>query len=1386
MQTGGFSFPSQKWNVNQKGHIQESYGGGWYGVKVGYREHPLVAKASDDKQPMNHGDQVEVVHMDGDQNIGVILKERGHGKPPAQGTVIPDDDVGPEPVFVPGLWTQQRGFWWIPNHNREEIPRLSLIPPTQNTYTNETMYVFLQPSFSGMDTVILFQHEIDYSFTWQVKRDGDVFVNMPSGGNPPLGVPDCYIESVAYIFSDSFNPSGGAVPNGGYRGMLLKDVDFSGSVWTASYKTEILNKTLQYIRPDEIMDAARKTIPFKGLVLFPDGSNQNLSVLTPHFEVEGQNIINESAQDSITFVEDGEESAPEFQREGQFFTLEHEPNDTPVLHDYNIPSEYTNLLFNDLIVDQIDGATFGVKILMGSGRWMHFYYGYRSEEQGFSDEQTVDGSSQIIRVKPREIQNTSVAGDIEVPVYEITSINQVSINGFSFPVDELATFSGDEITITATLNPGDIVSFDVNGYEIVNDDMMIVTDNDQSDFVVDHNISGEGSLYRINFLNQGVSGPDSGDDQDYAKLAHVIPGTNTVRLYMFWPAGHDISVDYHYPVVTGDYYKTSEMRIYEIGGNFSGQRVLKTPIPEYTLNPKLDCNNTDSAGDRETGEGLGVYTEGALFLEPNTKTYTIAGPNGIIWRSRALLTEPAPGLAEPNVHYTFTPWTEESLSMDWYNTNPNYSDDNPPPEVLIHNREDCSRNFSSGGNYGLQGSWNRYGGVLGDSTQVLRLWKRHTTTYVWSNHKNIELNKLLPDDISTAGQVRIQAMGRTDYYDRANSNFQFSYNQFMSGRWPISKNYKAWIVAAPFVVEDFQADIDAYYLHDPNDRGWKDAGITFNAIDPNSGEILSQYTIRPSKDPEDVIEIFEDPQHDLEVLKESNNASLAESIDKYYNYNPYYYGDNPEHELKPPYDGQNTVIASSRWATVPWDSGEIFALYSRNTGIGEEVDRVLGYPGIPMFPAVSKGNTFTIETMFNSFVPWPGYQGPDTMSQLNKNGEPNLSMDEDGNIYFTLYMPFWQRWQDSYVGGVDMEFVQRTYSESFAGTSSNQSFFRVPVFFNGNLSTGADVEAYFNGSPTGHNYPGFDSGFLVPYTAENVYIPGTFVGYVDGTANPDTGFPGIPIFDYPPGTITVKWYQPTVGPFTEILRPAGPFEYPSFLGFQATPMPIKGMAISNQEVDWAKEYRVVGIPYLFKLHFDQDSGQITEKWRKDIGQRCNFPSNTFTRFGEDYPTIPLSNTSDAMANWTIACGRYIFVIKDGEYSNPNGTSGSDFRVRKVVLYIFKNQDTEPELFKSLVIPNTEISVNTALYYTAFATADIDDNGREHLFLQMSNSRANSILMPLDEGEDPDIQSQPYHASGGEPDFPQYRYDAASMARAGVRYYWLDNDNNVKRKTILEG
>ena len=1309
-----------------------------------------------------------------------------------------DTDVPPvePPVFTAGMWLQQKGYWWLPNHNRSAIPRLDIIPTTID-HVDQPMFKMVENlgEVGEEGTVVLFQSPIDYNVSWSVKKNTTV---VKSGSSTPTNESGVF-EHFTISIDENGQPTGGTyssipsgIPEGEYNAFSFKGTDHSGT-YTATYHEEV--KTKQLFRPNEIDDGVKKSLAFKGLCLFPDGVNhQTVSVLTPHLEVEGENSTSADTVETITFVDEGSESPPNQQVAGRFFVLSGTPSTTPTVENFipNVDSLLNDFFYTDYFIDAVDD-NFAFKIGQQGGRSPNFYYSYKdTATEEINTSYTVGPGQEgfSILVSPKTDQYISeLSADIQVASYEITEIISVSINGTP---DPLAIFSGDTITTSVEMLETDTVAFHVNGYILFADNLAFTSTENQTDYELDHNVPFPGLLLRVNFFSQ-----DFGDSVDYSSMCYILPGTNIVRLYYPFAVGEEITIRYTITTVNGDYYRTSEIRIYEIGGNFTGQRILKTPVASYTLNPLVEYSNITST-ERIVDVDLGKFREGQLFVIPNSLTYTIACPQGVIWRTRALLTEPAPAIAEPKVHYTLTPWPTENISTDWYNTDPNYApEDIPSP--LVKNREHPWYNFSCGGYYGIQGSWNRWGGVVGDTTQKLRLWKLNTKTFVWSNHVNLDLNVLLPSDINTSFPARIHGVGKTDYYNRFTNNPGSETSVVGSAtrnlsKIPITKNYEAWIVASSWIVEDFQNDIENPNSghRSPLALGWRDAGVTINAISPETGEILAQYTIRASKEEADVLPVFVDVTRDLEIQKEFNNSELSKSIDKYHNDNRAYYPDgNPEMELKPPHDGQNTVVASQIWGVVPWDSNLIKRLYVRITSYTEGPARQLNYPGMPAFPSL----TYDLNTNFSgtTAVTFSSYGSPQNAANLNTPTQPNITMDEDNNIYFCLYMPYWQRMQDILTPGTTLGSGSapntHTTIREIGGESTSPSLtYFIPL--NGNLCEGT-VTVKVNGANwAGHSYPGFITGILVPYNTEAVIIPGTFTGnYVEGTANPETGYPGVPLYSYlDEYEIELNWTQPIVDDYDEFYTLANNLEYPSFSGFQSTPMPVSGMAINNTSKDWSPNYSSTFKPFLFKLHYDTEAKTLTEKWRKDLSHPINFLSNTYTRNGEELETLVLSNQdTEMLVNFTLACGRYIFVIKDKVMVNPLGVIFSEQQAKKSVLQVFKNLNTEPSIFRVIDLPFTDNSENPAAitHITVGASCNVDSLGRESLFIKMQNGRGISVLFPLDEGEEPDVQAQLMHFTSGQPDFPETGFDTNSLGSAGTSYYWLDQGNNVKKKKVTE-
>lgn len=1355
------------------------------GEQVASNLFKLNSKASGEQQSLDHvpsikgiqglkaGDSVQVGFYDSSRQKPYIrsIVKRGSivVSTPGDGDTIP-----PPPVFATGMWLQKHGYWWLPNKSRQAINRLDLTPPIRDHYEDEAMAVYhIGPGEGGPATVILFRHPIDFGSNWTVKRGVTAIIDNITGF-PPATVDGAVTNLIGNIISDTFDPTGGLYPPGFYIGLKFSDVDWSSNIFTSTYSGAYKNKTTSLFTPDEIGDACRKTIPFKGLVMFNDNNHQCVSILTPHFTVAGANSTTFTGSNHINFVDPGDELGWEQQVHGNTFFLSKTPNATP-----NVDSVSTDIGYvyynSDAVI--LDSNILAYQISLYSGH-PHFYFSYKSSdiEDTITDTVIADGTTQNVIVRPRDTDYINILGtNIEVQSFLITSIISATVNGNP---DVAATFAGDTLILSTPLSSGDVVDYSVTGFILDHDDQMFNVSGTTGTFHLNNNVPSEGRLVRVNYLNQGNDGEDTGDTTDYSKDCYVVSGTNNVKLYHYFETGDSITITFTYVEVFGDYYSTNELRILEIGGDFSGVRILKTPIDSTEVNPL----NVDAAdGSRIVEDDLGKFRECSLFFDTATKTYTIAGPTGLIWRSRALLTEAAPSLAKPKAHYTITPWPEENISQDYYNTNP---DNLYPPDILIKNREHPWLNFSCAGPYGMQGSWNRWGGVVGDTTQKLRLWKRNTTTYKWYNNANISLDKLLPEDIDGSYPPRIQGMGCTDLFNRIigqqfQNNGLYYFNKFPN-KWPMSKNYKAWIVAAGFIVENFQQDISNASLRNSLDLGWKDTGLTFSAIDPETGVILSQYTIRPYNDEDHIMPLFIDNMARLNYVKEQQNASLEKSIDKYYNHNLAYY---PGGVPLPPWDGQNTVTSSGPFATVPWDSGHVYRLYSRLTGYGTEVDRNRGYAGVPSLSSIEN----IIDGVFFDFrsgvCEFTGYDNPNNNYNLNKSGQPNLTMDELGNIYCCIYMPFWQRKQNIQIlASAGSDYPERSNTVTVGGFESYESSYQVSVSFNGNLCTG-QVRVTIDGVETSaHVYPGNITGRLVPYTFEIVYVAGTFLRYDETRAT--ESYPGPPIYQIPEVEITVYWKQPVVTSYSEILAPAGVFEYPTFSGFQSTPLTVTGMAISNDTQDYTQDYSVVWKPYVFKLNFDEETKQITEKWRKDVSQSINFVDGIFNS-GDYVPEVlALSNLADVVVNWVLPCGRYIFVIKDLVSENPTATDFTSLSSLKSVVEVYHNLNTEPDVFKTINIPNTSSTVlGGNRNWVTHATCDIDSTGREHLTIKLKTGRTITMRFPAEEGDDPEIQNQIMHYSDGEPDFPDNGYDQGSMGRNSDSYYWIDSGNTIKRKDV---
>lgn len=1388
--------PTGRYRSLGRGQVVRRVAGDAYEIQIGYRN--LVGQVKGGK-PLSNGDWVYACHLDGDPHLVFLLTEKSHGKPPRQGTVIPGDGPVNPPNILPGSWLQQKGYWWNPNHSRHPIEVFNL-SSSQEDYVNEPMIKMInrdgEGTGSGEGDFVLFKQNIDYTSPWSIKRDG---VEIKSGSSIPEGVLGEFFRLTVTIDAngvpDSETLTGYPenIEPGLYEVFLFVRTDHSGE-YTASYKG-IDTSSKHIFAPGEIDDAERKTMAFKGLVMFPDGIHQGVSLLTPHFEVAGTNLTSTPIEDKIDFVDSIFDVDPDYgngqQPQGIFFTLSETPvpgSEVEVETGFS-PIEQYNLRTTESIKEKIDDTTYAVKMTLYPGIFPHFYYSRKDGEETRTYNIVSDGSTQTFVLESKTTQYINILlEEIEVPSIEIIEIISATVN---LDDDPEAVFFKDEVTFSVPLSDGDEIHIEARILTLVQGEQgFSVPGGGQQLFELGTagEVEGESLLVRINYMNQGDSGVDSGDTQNYANNCRVIPGTNNVGIYFyFYPteSGEGVTANYSYFSAGAEYYKTSEMRIYELGIN--GQRIYKTPIEEYILNPLNNPQESDYG--RKIEENLGRFREGALYLDANSLSYTIAGPNGLIWRDRTLLTENPSVLANPPVHYNITPWTTEAVSTDWYNTDPNYTPEgipNPP----VKNREHPWYWFHCGGPYGIQGTWNRYGGYVGDTNQFLRLWKQNQTTFVWNNHVNLNLSSLLPADINTAHPPRIQGSGKTDFYNRINGSV-FQVGDRKPGRWPLCKNYEAWIVASIWIVSDFENDI-LHNFDDSNtrnvlDMGWDDAGITFSAINPENGSILSQYTIRPDKT--NILSLFTDVMSRMDYNIASGNAYTEQVIDKYINDNPDYYPTGME--PLPPWAGQNTVTSSASWRTIPFDSSTVWRCLSRVTGT-ETIQRILKYPGAPTFPSVPDAGLDVDQSVQSddSKCLWNTYSNPESNTSLNRVHPPNIVGDEDNNFYFVLYMPQWQQTQNintpTRTFGSDVEMVTRSRSIEVSGTDTGSTpNYRIQVYFEGgefgggfNLCDG-HVTATVNGVDTDHSYPGNDTGFLIPYFYEHVYINSTSSHY-------DAELDRI-VYIYPDATVTVTWKQPVVTGFNEFLSPlANSLEYPSFLGFQTTPMFVTGLAIANGSINVSPDYSAIAKAWLFKINFDSETGVITEKWRKDISQMANYKDGQFWS-GDWHPTTEaLTQVVDMTANFTLVCGRYICVVKDWVVKTPDSTDGDTLSVRQSVLEVYHNTDTEPDLFKSIVIPDSESPENPSIFQVKWcsgATCDVDAEGREHLFLKMKDGRGIVFIFPAEEGDDPEVQSLPYNTTNGEPDFPEDSFDLSNMGRFAGTYYWFDRGNNLKRRTF---
>lgn len=908
-------------------------------------------------------------------------------------------------------------------------------------------------------------------------------------------------------------------------------------------------------------------------------------------------------------------------------------------------------------------------------------------------------------------------GDITYPEKVISSINSVYVDGI---LDPFVTFYDNTIVLSSPPDVGAYVEFDFE-FELV---------SHQIDYMTESNYLGGPQFWPLtqvpfHLINVDIGGFSSPNN------IYIPTGSSNMYILAYWSVGDYLELSY-----------MAEGGLFLEGRDIATLRITErnigteqTQIYDIPIDPPIDANPIIPWYTEALTSGYFLEAPGfSLYYDPNTRGYTIAGPSGLIWRARRALEAPPTTPPNPAVNYTLAEWPEE---LD--------SDQDPPDGYagpLRKKRPLPWLNFSACGSRAIQGGWDSItddrGIASGEYTFTIRLWKRDSTTYTWEPITEINVRDLIESD--SEDSLVVEATLANENADYLNSG------------WPMFRDQSAWLLIVKW---RFEPTVDYFY----NLRltyGNTDSGLSFVAINPSTGAILDKFTIKGSQS--EVIQIYADVEENLAEVPDRESIDIG--IDKYVNDNPIYW---------PPLSGPNP--APPYWGGIMFSAvNGRFALYQDDSGL----------PWFIAHYAASIGGEKTVDR----YLPPPPYLPIEGSAEAMGN----LTVDDEGNIYAHITLPVWQQAQTQWttrpfksVISVGTWFVAASgagESESSEIPPAASYYINIPIMDSeGNQIFAANVsQVLYNGTPVGFYYPGILGGTL--QLLRFVTVPrGTPV--VTGF-NEETGRY---IWSFPDVTYTVTATKTELNPdfSTQLIEEypgAGPFDFPTFLGFQASPMPNRGLQVYDSVAQKAKVYTIVYKKYLLKLNWDGTS--FSQVWSKDLTYYGNVPGAEF--YDEEllegtYPVGPGTLLG------ILKIGRCIFSLQVKHEVIPP-ISGT---LQYAYLCIYADGPGDATLLHEIKLERSEGAFGPTVFKFI---GNVDSEDREHVLVLYSRSgglnspyalqvHMKENLMDAPDVEFLDAVSNESSNNGGL--VPLTDFNSRTMIQAGGYYYWLTSNGDLKRK-----
>lgn len=1068
-------------------------------------------------------------------------------------------------------------------------------------------------------------------------------------------------------------------------------------------------------------DALENALNFRGLVAFPQGDDQIIATLTAVYEPAGELEHSETQHEDIDFVIEEEASPPEFQVEGRSFVLSQIP-DPPIPDDLDPSYEHTPPEgFSPTVLYPISSPqTFGLAMRPSVFAVVDYLYSFVDLED-HTDNFAGDGvQTDFNPGGDPQTYTLSTGGTIVGPAAWIDHLwAPPEVDGIP---DLLATFFEGTVRFSFAPDPGAYIEIFATYAYLTNYSETLFGDGP----VFSLSLTGVEKAYLI--LRAGAA-----DGTDTTPNA-LLTATGVVFLAIFVP-GDSIAFTYQYSVTSGETWNIAALRIIEKNVNTSIQVILDTPLPE----PFLAHFKSFSDGSTVLGNDLAKL--GQLFYDPLSGSYTIAGPTGLIWRDRVVDLESAGG-----PHFTLMPWPDSGFSQDG---NLLYSDLTTVPRL-----PQPWYGLSAASKFAITGAWNRVGGAetypgagdQSDTEAFLPMYRRNVSN-VWENHHTLDVKTLAQSP--TSG--RLNVLGSC--YTGINLYATYPYTEGNDTSHPMTRNLVAWIVACGWNVTGYNGETGTSNggAGGQSPVGWLDAGLTLNAIDPNTGAILSQHTLKCDSD--EIFYIYEDPMAAINQQIEDGPAFIASVIDKYVNNNPIYWPPTSGSVPAQPIIGFETYGATPGFFEYPPGSGDAFFMVGRLTGLEEQGAQIRQFPGLPGFDPQG----YELLT----------YSSENPSRQMN----PKLLLDELNNLYLYLYMRIWETFgpelSDANGGVVKYVTGSVTHPHASNGTPQPQPLYEIVSTENLLIATGGDPPDGITSSNFGLVIaPSFPLQFSNEFRSVAWFYPVTAAGF-----DPM----GTPLFTSPANTLIFTWksytFNPTfagiTGTYTGLPRP---IETLTFSGWIEVPQNYAGFITYDYVSDWTAQYFTLPRLILYKIHFDEAAKTFTEIWRKDT-------TELLPALGYDPPRAPIPE-----AFWAVSravAGRYIFDLRPApqDYLTSN-------TLYLLHLNVLENGSTAPGDPARVEIPNS-LRDNLGLVEFYDMIADVDNLGREIVTVWHVPAESPTLYLTIitfPETGPPGIEQIEIELSSP-PNFPNPTTSPIlkRLIRVNNSYYWDDRNGKIYRK-----